>query len=127
MNERGSLAILVAGYMALILTLFIGGFAVAMALISQNRIQGVVDSAILYAHDRAAVRGVPNPDKLQQAAASFLSNAPSAKQLELLSFETSVAGVKSTLVLCASHIDPMGKYLAGKICKAANAESFLVH
>jgi hypothetical protein len=126
MNERGSLAILVAGYLALILTLFIGGFSVAMALIAQNRIQGVVDSAILYAHDRAAVRGVPDSDKLQQAAASFLANAPSAKQLELISVETSVTDVKSTLVLCASHIDPMGKYLAGKICKVANAESFLV-
>ena len=126
MNERGSLAILVAGYLALILTLFIGGFSVAMALIAQNRIQGVVDSAILYAHDRAAVRGVPDSDKLQQAAASFLANAPSAKQLELISVETSVTDVKSTLVLCASHIEPMGKYLAGKICKVANAESFLV-
>jgi hypothetical protein len=126
MNERGSLAILVAGYLALILTLFIGGFAVAMALIAQNRIQGVVDSAILYAHDRAAIRGIPDADKLQQAAENFLANAPSARQLAVISFETSVTGATSTLVLCASHIDPMGQHLAGKICKVANAESFLV-
>jgi hypothetical protein len=34
--------------------------------------------------------------------------------------------VKSTIVLCALHQDPVGQYLAGKICRQASAESFLV-
>ena len=55
MNDRGSLAILVAGYLALIITLFLGGLAVAIGLVAQNRIQGVADSAVLYAHDRACL------------------------------------------------------------------------
>lgn len=126
MNERGSLAILIAGYLALLLTLFIGSFAVATALIVQNRIQGVVDSAVLYAHDRAVTRGIPNPAKLQQAAATFLERAPSARQLDLITVETKVAGVKSTVVVCAVHRDPFGLYPAGRICKMASAESFLV-
>jgi hypothetical protein len=126
MNDRGSLAILIAGYLALILTLFIGGYAVVLGLIAQNRIQGVADSALLYAHDRAVTKGVPDPEKLDRAIAHFLDHAPSAKQLVVLSIESSVRGVKSTIALCARHQDPVGQYLAGKICRQANAESFLV-
>ena len=126
MNDRGSLAILIAGYLALILTLFLGGYAVAIGLIAQNRIQGVVDSALLYAHDRAVTKGVPNPEKLAWAISHFLEHAPSAKQLVILSVDSAVTGVKSTIVLCARHQDPIGQYLAGRICRQANAESFLV-
>ena len=126
MTDRGSLAILIAGYLALILTLFLGGYAVAIGLIAQNRIQGVADSALLYAHDRAVTKGVPNPEKLAWAISHFLEHAPSAKQLVILSVDSAVTGVKSTIVLCARHQDPIGQYLAGRICRQANAESFLV-
>ncbi len=126
MTERGSLAILVSGYLALILTLFIGGYSVALGLIAQNRVQGVTDSALLYAHDRAVTKGVPNERKLAEALATFLRTAPSAAQLEVTSFDSSVSGVKSTLVLCALHIDPMQRILVGRICKQSKAESFLV-
>jgi hypothetical protein len=126
MNDRGSLAILIAGYLALILTLFIGGYAVALGLIAQNRIQGVADSALLYAHDRAVTKGVPDPEKLAWAISHFLDHAPSARQLVILSVDSAVIGVKSTIMLCARHVDPLGRYLPGMICKTANAESFLV-
>lgn len=126
MNDRGSLAILIAGYLALILTLFLGGYAVAIGLIAQNRIQGVADSALLYAHDRAVTKGVPDPEKLARAIAHFLDHAPSADQLAHISFESAVTGVKSTIVLCARHKDPIGQYLTGRICRQASAESFLV-
>lgn len=126
MNDRGSLAILVSGYLALILTLFLGGFAVAIGLVAQNRIQGVADSAILYAHDKAVTKGIPDHERLEQAIAAFLETAPSAKQLELTSVDSQVLGATSTLVLCARHIDPFQRYLAGEICKRAKAESFLV-
>ncbi len=126
MTERGSLAILVSGYLALILTLFIGGYSVALGLIAQNRVQGVADSALLYAHDRAVTKGVPNERKLTEALTTFLRTAPSAAQLEVASIETSVIGVQSTLVLCALHVDPMQKIMVGRICKQSKAESFLV-
>ncbi len=126
MTERGSLAILVSGYLALILTLFLGGYSVALGLISQNRVQGVADSALLYAHDRAVTKGVPNERKLTEALTTFLRTAPSAAQLEVTSFEASVSGVQSTLVLCAWHVDLMQRILVGRICKQSKAESFLV-
>jgi hypothetical protein len=126
MNDRGSLAILIAGYLGLLLTLFLGGFAVAIGLVAQNRIQGVTDSALLYAHDRAVTKGIPNLAKLESAVDVFLTNAPSGQQLEVMSVATSVSGVKSSLTLCARHLDPIGGYLPGMICKSASAESFLV-
>lgn len=126
MRDRGSLAILVAGYLGLLLTLFLGGFAVAIGLIAQNRIQGVVDSTLLYAHDRAVTKGVPNLAKLEQAIDLFLASAPSAQQLEVVQVQAGVAGVRSTLSICARHLDPIGRYLPAVICQSAKAESFLV-
>jgi len=125
-NQRGSLAILVAGYLALLLTLFIGGSALALGLIAQNRIQGVADAAVLYAHDRAVTKGIPDRSKLTNLVANFLSSAPSAQQLEIRTFEVRVDGVTSTLLLCAEHSDPMGLFSLGQICKSSKAESFLV-
>ena len=126
MKDRGSLTILIAGYLGLLLTLFLGGFAVAIGLVAQNRIQGVTDSAVLYAHDRAVTKGIPNLEKLESSVDVFLTNAPSSQQLEVISVATEVSGVKSSLTLCARHLDPIGRYLPGMICKSASAESFLV-
>jgi len=125
-NQRGSLAILVAGYLALLLTLFIGSSALALGLIAQNRIQGVADAAVLYAHDRAATKGIPDPNKLSISVTNFLLIAPSAQQLEVRSFEVGVEGATSVLLLCAEHNDPMGLFTLGEICKTSKAESFLV-
>jgi hypothetical protein len=125
-KDRGSLAILIAGYLGLLLTLFLGGFAVAIGLVAQNRIQGVTDSALLYAHDRAGTKGIPSLPKLEGAIDLFLTNAPSAQQLEIRSVAADVDGAKSSLMICARHVDPLGRYLPGMICKTANAESFLV-
>jgi hypothetical protein len=126
MKDRGSLAILITGYLGLLLTLFLGGFAVAIGLVAQNRIQGVTDSALLYAHDRAVTKGIPNLAKLENAVDVFLTNAPSGQQLDVMSVVTEVRGVRSSLTLCARHLDPIGRYLTGMICKSASAESFLV-
>lgn len=126
MNQRGSLAILVSGYLSLLLLLFISGFSYALGLIAQNRIQGITDAAILYAHDRAATKGIPDPQKLASAVSSFLTSAPSALQIDIRTVETEVSGTVSKLALCASHQDPMGWFKFGVICKTAQAESFLV-
>jgi hypothetical protein len=117
---------LVSGYLALLLTLFLSGTALALRLIAQNRIQGVADSAVLYAHDRAITRGVPDQDRLSNLALHFLSIAPSAQQLDIRSVETNVVGVTSVIQLCAAHKDPMGWFSLGQICQISKAESFLV-
>lgn len=126
LNQRGSLSILVSGYLALLLTLFLSGTALALGLIAQNRIQGVADSAVLYAHDRAITRGVPDQDRLSNSVLHFLSIAPSAQQLDIRSVETKVVGVTSVIQLCAAHKDPMGWFSLGQICQISKAESFLV-
>ena len=126
MNQRGSLAILLSGYLSLLLLLFIGGFSYALGLIAQNRIQGVTDAAILYGHERAVTKGIPDPQKLALAVSNFLTSAPSALQLDIRSVETDVAGNVSKLALCAYHRDPMEWFDLGVICKGAQAESFLV-
>lgn len=125
MSQRGSLSVLVAGYLALILYLVIGGSALALSLISQNRIQGVADSALLYGHDKAQSKGVPIQDKLEDSIIWFLETAPSAKQLRILSVGVSVSGRTSSLELCAEHRDLMGWFPLGRICKISRAESFL--
>ena len=117
---------MIAGYLGLLLTLFLGGFAVALGLIAQNRLQGVTDSALLYAHDRAVTKGIPSLAKLESAIDVFLTNAPSAQQLEIRSVTADVDGAESSLKICARHVDPIGRYLPGVICKTARAESFLV-
>jgi hypothetical protein len=125
LSQRGSLSVLVAGYLALILYLVIGGSALALSLISQNRIQGVVDSALLYGHDKAQSKGLPNQGKLEDSIIWFLETAPSAKQLQILSVSVSVSGRTSSLELCAEHRDLMGWFPLGRICKISRAESFL--
>jgi hypothetical protein len=116
----------VAGYLALLLTLFVGVSAVSIALIAQNRIQGVADAAVLYGHDRASIKGKPDPEKLSGAVAHFLGVAPSAQQLRVHSVSTQVVGITSVVVICVEHGDPMGLFSLGKICRSAKAESFLV-
>jgi hypothetical protein len=111
--------------LALILYLLIGGSALALSLISQNRIQGVADSALLYGHDKAQSKGLPNQGKLEDSIIWFLETAPSAKQLQILSVGVSVSGRTSSLELCAEHRDLMGWFPLGRICKISRAESFL--
>ena len=48
MSERGSIAPLIAGYLALILLAAFSAVAVGAAMIAGHRIQGVADFAVLY-------------------------------------------------------------------------------
>ena len=126
-QESGSLSVLLAGYLALAVLLGVSIGAVGISLVAKNRIQAVADSAVLYAHDRAARKGMPDRVKLQAAVVRFLASAPSAKQLQVVSVETHVRGNESSIVLCARHEDPMGVAIkSGVICRTAYAKSFLV-
>lgn len=118
---------MLSGYLALIVLLLLTIAAIGLSLVAQNRIQAVADSAVLFAHDRAVRKGIPNQQKLERELAIFLSMAQSARDLELASVEISVAGVESTLKLCANYRDPIGlKIDSGVICKLATAKSFRV-
>ena len=126
-QERGSLSVLLAGYLALAVLLGVSMAAVGISLVAKNRIQGVADSAVLYAHDRAVKKGIPDRVKLQVAIQKFLQTAPSATQLEIASIDLKVIGAESQLVLCARHSDPFGVAInSGFICRKSAAKSFRV-
>lgn len=53
MKETGSIVILLATYLSIILLSVIGFASVGMTILAAHRIQGVADFAVLYGHDRA--------------------------------------------------------------------------
>ena len=126
-SDRGTIAPLIATYLALILLSVFGSVAVVTALVAVNRVQGVADMAVLYAHDRAVENGVPDQVLLRSAAAEFLSLAPSVVKLSVLSFNTGVDSESSNMRLCARFINPIGIGIdSAIICRESSAQSFLV-
>lgn len=126
-SESGTIAPLIASYLALILLVILGSAAVVMALVAANRVQGVAEMAILFAHDRSVELGVPEPNELRYQSGNFLSVAPSAQKLELVQFDTRVLADRSTIRLCARYRNPLGVGIdSAIICREASAKSFLI-
>ena len=124
--EDGTIAPLIAGYLALILFTLIGSAAIGVTLIASNRIQAVADAAVLYAHDRAVTRGIPDPEALADGVGEFLAIAPSARRISVSLVETQVVASKSFLTLCGSLKNPLFPLPDSEICRQARAESFLI-
>jgi hypothetical protein len=125
--EEGTIAPLVAIYLSIILLAVIGSVAVITALIASNRVQGVAEMAILYAHDRAVIAGVPSQAELSRQVALFLRAAPSAERLVIVSASAQVSADTSTLRLCARYQNPLGIGLnSAIICRESKAKSFLI-
>ena len=125
-QDRGTIAPLVAGYLALILLAVLGSAAVGVTMIATNRVQGITDATVLFAHDRSVVRGLPNQNRLSEHAASFLTMAPSAKRIKVLNYEIVAQGAVSSLTLCALVQNPLWGLGELNICRSAKAESFIV-
>jgi hypothetical protein len=129
-EERGSIAPVVAGYLALILLTILGSAAVGTTMITTNRVQAVADATVLFAHDRSITRGIPEAEKLDDHAREFLSKAPSAKRIVVSSLRVKVSGAISELELCASWVNPIGLVADAlgerTICRISRAESFIV-
>jgi hypothetical protein len=127
MSERGSIAILLATYLSIILLAVIGFGSVGIAMLAGHRIQGVTDYAVLYGHDRAVRAGKPSAGRLEVEVRNFLESAVSADRLEIVSAESWVAGENSHLRLCARYRDLFGLRVSSMIvCREAAAKSFLV-
>lgn len=126
MSERGSVAPLVAGYLALILLTLIGSAAVGVSMIATNRVQAVADAAVLYGHDRSITRGIPAQAALRTQVARFLAAAPSAKRLAVVSSNAFVSGPMSNLELCARVQNPLWTSHQIVVCRSARAESFVI-
>ncbi len=127
MSERGSIAILLATYLSIILLAVIGFGSVGIAMLAGHRIQGVTDYAVLYGHDRAVRAGKPSAGRLEVEVRNFLESAVSAERLEIVSADSWVAGENSHLRLCARYRDLFGLRVSSMIvCREAAAKSFLV-
>jgi hypothetical protein len=124
-GDNGSIAPLVAGYLALILLTILGSAAVGVSMIAVNRVQAVADTAVLYAHDRAITRGIPDQGLLIAKAREFLASAPSAQRIGVVGVEARVSGAISELELCARVQNPLNLG-AIAVCRIARAESFIV-
>ncbi len=126
MSERGSIAILLATYLSIILLAVIGFGSVGIAMLAGHRIQGVTDYAVLYGHDRAVRAGKPSAGRLEVEVRNFLESAVSADRLEIVSADSWVAGENSHLRLCARYRDLFGLRVSSMIvCREAAAKSFL--
>lgn len=124
-HDSGTIAPLVAGYLALVVMAILLGANVISAMAYSHRLQGVVDAAVIYGHDRALRAGVPNPNLLSSNVRAFLELAPSARRLELMVINPRVKGSRSELELCAIFQYPLALD-SGVVCKSATAESFLL-
>ncbi|MCF8528683.1 MAG: hypothetical protein K9G13_02090 [Aquiluna sp.] len=126
-SDSGTIAPLIAIYLALILLVVLGTSAVGVSLIAKNRILGVTDSAVLFGHDQSVVRGIPQEGALGAQVEIFLESAPSAKRIQLVSARSWVQGEKSSLELCARFINLFGVGISsGVICATSSAQSFIV-
>ena len=126
MSERGSIAPLIAVYLALILLAAFSAVAVGAAMIAGHRIQGVADFAVLYSHDRAVVGGIPDENLLRPQLQDFLARATSAKSLEIVLAEIAATGEVSELRLCARYREVLFGLDSYLICKDSRAKSYLV-
>ena len=126
-SSAGSIAPLVAIYLALTTLVMMGSLSVGTALIAKNRIQGVSDSAVLYGHDQSALRGKPNQVSLQSFVDRFLELSQSSKRVSLVSRRAWVADETSRLQLCAKYQNLFGVGVSSAvICVESAAKSFLV-
>jgi hypothetical protein len=124
-NDDGTIAPLVAGYLALLVMVGLLASNVVAAMSFANRLQGLTDLAVIYAHERALRIGIPQQGLFQTELARFLTQAPSAKRIALHSTRVSIQGPVSTLELCARFSFPLSPGGA-VICKQARAQSFLL-
>lgn len=125
-TDSGTIAPLVAGYLALILLTLFGSAAVGVTMIAANRVQGIADATALFAHDRSVVRGIPNQNQLWQNAASFIDQAPSVRRIRVLNYQILAQGAVTELSLCAVVENPLWALGELTICRSAKAESFIV-
>lgn len=127
MTDRGSIAPLIATYLALLLLSLLGLLSIATAMLASHRVQGVADFAVLYGHDRSVIAGIPQAAKLRKQVSLFIEKAQSAKALEITNLQTWVDDGVSHVRLCARFQDSFGLQVTSMtICRQASAKSFLI-
>lgn len=128
MNDRGSVAPLIAGFLSLILAAGLMAISSLTVLVTSQRLQGLVDAAVIFAHDQSHSRGNPIASQLDKKVQEFLAQAPSAKSLQITRVKSWIEGSASGVEICARWQDPLlvQILLAREICRTAKAKSFVV-
>jgi hypothetical protein len=124
-QDEGTVAPLVAAYLAFIVLVILLSSNVVSAMAYSHRLQGVTDAAVVYGHDRSLTVGQPKLDALRSSITTFLQTAPSAKRLNLVVVNVSVSGERSELELCAQLDYPLSLG-SGVVCRRAVAQSYLL-
>lgn len=124
-RDSGTIAPLIACYLALLVMVILLSSNVVSAMAFSHRVQGVADAAVVYGHDRSLLAGIPQRTTLRSQVNNFLSNAPSAKRLDIVVVNITTAGPKSELELCAQLEYPLSLG-SGVVCRSATAQSFLL-
>jgi hypothetical protein len=125
-QDNGTIAPLVAAYLALLVSVTLLSSNVVAAMAFAHRVQGVADAAVVYGHDRALTAGIPSQAQLRSAVEVFLQSAPSAKRLDIVALNVDANGPKSVVELCAQLQYPL-TLGTGVVCKQASAQSFLLN
>jgi hypothetical protein len=123
-QDSGTIAPLIAGYLALIIMVFMLSANVVSATALANRLQGVADLGLIYAHERSLRVGEPQLSALRTNLDHYLKNI-AASGLEMQTIRASVLGPRSTLEICARVSLPLTleRHL---ICKRSSAQSYLI-
>lgn len=124
-QDNGTIAPLIAGYLALLVMVVLLSANVVAAMAFSHRVQGIADAAVVYGHDRSLIAGTPQMGALRSQINTFLETAPSAKRLEILVVNVRVRGPRSELELCAELKYPL-TLGSGVVCRSATAQSFLL-
>ncbi len=123
--DSGTIAPLVAGYLALLVMVFLMASNVISTQVFASRLQGLTDLAVVYAHERSLRVGKPQTTEFREHLAHYLSNAPTAKAMAIEIVNLKISGSRSTLELCAVFEFPLAPG-NGVICRESSAESFLL-
>ena len=127
-SDSGSVAPLGIALLTALVTVILGLATAGHAALTGSRIQALADSAILYAHDRAAASAeteIEMNSVLDQNLRRYFDLARSVSSNQISYRAESVAGV-SKITVCAIWQNPLGSIAARQICRAASAQSFEV-
>ncbi len=123
--DSGTIAPLVAGYLSLLVMVFLMASNVIATQVFASRLQGLTDLAVVYAHERSLKIGRPQAAEFREYLSHYLANAPVAKAMSVEVINLEISGPRSNLELCAVFKLPLAPG-SGAICREGSAESFLV-
>lgn len=124
-RDSGTIAPLVAGYLALLVMVFTMATNVVAGMAFANRVQGVADLGLLYAHERSLRVGIPQLADLETNFAHYFRYSKAAQGMTWEGARFEIQGPRSILELCVRFRFPIS-FDQRVVCRKSSAQSFLV-